>query len=291
MKKLLTFAAMATLAVGLVFVACKKEKNEKIDTNYETLETKERKTLNDHIFEDEVSFNMYIDSLIQETNVDVRLLATKTYITEFISEVSAEFDCMGTLTEEDGEYLLFLAQMVENFAQMDQMDSCLHYYELFCSYYNNKMDPCGMAYPCEQLVHNGTLYEVAFTSMNERKQKAVNIITGIEIDFPDFSNLSEEKKQELLSIAYFLNLEPLFLPQQDPYTLCVNRANQTCTAVISASSASYIIGLAGCSKFVLAPAIGACMAGYTAVYAIAIASAMHTRNVEIENCGYRYGNN
>lgn len=291
MKKLLTFAAMATLAVGLVFVACKKEKNEKIDTNYETLETKERKTLNDHIFEDEVSFNMYIDSLIQETNVDVRLLATKTYITEFISEVSAEFDCMGTLTEEDGEYLLFLAQMVENFAQMDQMDSCLHYYELFCSYYNNKMDPCGMAYPCEQLIYNGTQYEVALTSMNERKQKAVNIITGIEIDFPDFSNLSEEKKQELLSIAYFLNLEPLFLPQQDPYTLCVNRANLTCTAVISAASAIYTWDLAGCSSFFVPAAIGACMAAVTVAYGISVASAMHTRNVEIENCGYRYGNN
>ena len=291
MKKLLTFAAMATLAVGLVFVACKKEKNEKIDTNYETLETKERKTLNDHIFEDEVSFNMYIDSLIQETNVDVRLLATKTYITEFISEVSAEFDCMGTLTEEDGEYLLFLAQMVENFAQMDQMDSCLHYYELFCSYYNNKMDPCGMAYPCEQLVHNGTLYEVAFTSMNERKQKAVNVITGIEIDFPDFLNLSEEKKQELLSIAYFLNLEPLFLPQQDPYTLCVNRASIKCTAEITKASAELTIGMAKCSRFANPWAIGGCFAIATGIYAYNVASAVHTRNVEIENCVNLYGNN
>lgn len=282
---------MAAVMAGVVLASCKKEEKKDTGAYNEAQENKGRKSLVDNVLEEELSFDVYIDSLIRVTCTDVRLLATKTYITDWINELSQEFNCMGELTEEDGNYMLYLAQMTENFAQMEQMDSCLYYYELFWNYYNNKMDPCNRAYSCEPLVYNGTLYEVALESVNERRQKAVNVITEIEADFPDYAYLSEEEKQELLSVAFFLNMEPSFLPQQNPYTLCVDRANKICAAEIAAASALYTWNLVKCSALVFPVGIGACMAATSAAYGISVATAMHTRNVEIENCEYRYGNN
>ncbi|MBO4738901.1 MAG: hypothetical protein J5606_04995, partial [Bacteroidales bacterium] len=252
---------------------------------------KTRKSLNDDVIILDTATARIVEELTYETNVDIIALSRKPYITDMVEELSQEFSCIGELTEDDGQYLSDLAQMIEAFAQIEQMDSCLYYYELFCSYYNHKMDPCGMAFDLEPVVYEEVTYDVAIESINARKQKANNVISGICSDYSSFETLTAEQQYAVLEMAYFLAFGPQFLPQASPYDECVREANNNFTITVSRASVALTAGMASCAYFVNPYVIGGCLVAVTATYACDVASAVRTRNIEIENCNYQYGNN
>ena len=280
-------ATIIILAGTIIFVGCKEE-----DINKQNRIEQTRKSVNDDdviILDTATARRVY--ELTSETNIDIIALSRKPYITDMVYDLSEEFNCIGELTEDDGPYLMDLAQAIEYFAQMGQIDSCLHYYESFCNYYNSHIDLCGATFVQESVVYEDAVYEVAFESVNARKQKADNVMSGIRSDYSAFNNLTETQQYEVLEMVYYLAFCPQFLPQASPYDECVREANNNFTITVSRASVALTAGMASCAYFVNPYVIGGCLVAVTATYACDVASAVRTRNIEIENCNYQYGNN
>jgi uncharacterized membrane protein len=182
MKKYKFLAIIITVALiaGVsIFFACEKEEKDISASDI----SKAMSVATDNNLKD---YEEYVDELVEETGVDVRILSQKDYLQNFhllSQSIGTEIFFSPDLNQNHLDSLFNLVLQAANNADMNELS--FHYISMLNYLTNNEIP-----------VH------LEMDNLLSLVPELVETIGMIDVDFKNFRNLSEEKAVEVLSVAH-----------------------------------------------------------------------------------------
>jgi hypothetical protein len=285
MKKLLVTLLGVVIVGGAIFHACKKE--DKVFVNNDV--NKVQKCI---LVEYEE-----IDNLIEQTGININDLSNASYINDVASAIWTDMETLMTKEPLSIESLNEMQNLTVqlNFANdAGDYNGILSFSMQFSEIVNNNIGffHNNNMYDLQDFEYNGQIYSLPIQYMEDMQEQAISLWEGINADYSNFENLNSDLQIEVISIALLLNLETRYDLPLEPTQLetCTRSAGISLTVALTAATAVYTAGLAGCSAYVHPVAIGGCMLYVTGVYGYACYSAYDTYATKVENCQLKYGN-
>jgi hypothetical protein len=251
-KFFLTTVIVVLIAIIGGMSSCKKEESSIVNKRLDTIAVAEKP----------FDYDKYIDDLSKETGIDIRKFSKDKLVRKMHQEVNNFADDLDVTncTQEDSIMLAHLyEQMMEAAQNLDMETFNVFYNQLLHLLYGDNI-------PIYMYIDN--VHEFAMQNVANLQQ--------IETSYPQLGEISEIKKQEVLSAAFYLISNGAKNLSGSPCLQAYNNARIAAIASFEISMTLCVIGSAG------GPWI---TAGCVAWAGISLGWALHAAEVALNNCG------